>query len=114
MRTLQKENEDLKSQLKKADIAFDAPNPFDETIENNNEYDPDQGERILRRYITGDLAKRYFAMFWVEKMFMPKEERMADIFRNVITEGMMPCVQNNVVKKCFVMIVSTPKGLNLI
>jgi len=64
VRTLQKENEALKCQLKKADIAFDAPNPFEETIEGINEYDPDQGERILGRYITEDLAKRYFAMFW--------------------------------------------------
>ena len=98
VRTLQKENEALRSQLKKADIAFDAPNPFDKTIESINEYDPDQGERIHGRYITEDLAKRYFACFGVEKMFMPKEERMVDIFRSVITDGVMLCVQNNVVK----------------
>ena len=33
VRTLQIENEALKSQLKKAGIAFDAPNVFEETIE---------------------------------------------------------------------------------
>lgn len=54
----------MKSQLKKVNIAFDSPNPFEETIESTNEYDPDQGERILGRYITEDLAKRYFSMFW--------------------------------------------------
>ena len=64
VRTLQKENEALKSQLKKADIAFDGPNPFEETIESIHEYDPDQGDRILGKYITEDLAKRFFAMFW--------------------------------------------------
>jgi hypothetical protein len=47
-------------------------------------------------------------------MFMPKEERMADIFRSVITDGVMLCVQNNEVKKCFVMNVSTQNGLSLI
>ena len=46
VRTLQKENEALISQLKKADIAFYAPNPFEDTIESIYEYDPDQGERI--------------------------------------------------------------------
>lgn len=60
VRTLQKENEALKSQLKKADIAFDGPNPFEETIESIHEYDPDQGDRILGKYITEDLAKRPF------------------------------------------------------
>ena len=56
VRNLQQENEALTSQLKKADIAFDAPNPFEATIENINEYDPDQGERILGRYITEDIC----------------------------------------------------------
>ncbi len=64
VRTLQKENIDLKAQLKKADIAFDTLNPFEEKIESINEYDPDQGERIFGRYITEDLAKWFFAMFW--------------------------------------------------
>lgn len=64
VRTLQKENEALRSQLIKANIAFETPNPFEEKIESINEYDPDQGERILGRYITEDLAKRFFAMFW--------------------------------------------------
>ena len=64
VRALQKENEALKSQLKKADIAFDDFNPFEETIESINDYDPDQGERILGRYITENLARRFFAMFW--------------------------------------------------
>jgi hypothetical protein len=36
VRTLQKENVALKFQLKKAGIAFDAPNPFEETIESIN------------------------------------------------------------------------------
>ncbi|WP_342757437.1 hypothetical protein [Kineothrix sedimenti] len=63
VRALQKENDALKSQLKKADIAFDALNPFEETIESINEYDPDQGERILGRYMkiyNGGFSKTIF------------------------------------------------------
>lgn len=64
VRSLQDENKKLKAQLKKANIAYESENPFEEKIENAEEYDPDQGGRILSRYITEDLVNRYFAMFW--------------------------------------------------
>ncbi len=35
-----------------------------EKIETNKEYDHDQGGRIQRKYITEELANKYFAMFW--------------------------------------------------
>jgi hypothetical protein len=66
VRNLQAENQRLKEQLKEAGIPFDAENAFEEKIENNEEYDPDQGERIIERYITKDMAKWYFSMFWGE------------------------------------------------
>lgn len=64
VRSLQEENRKLKAQLEKANIAYEPENPFEEKIENAEEYDPDQGGRILSRYITEDLVNRYFAMFW--------------------------------------------------
>ncbi|WP_286153018.1 TOTE conflict system archaeo-eukaryotic primase domain-containing protein, partial [Sporofaciens musculi] len=51
-------------QLEKANIAYESENLFEEKIETNEEYDPDQGERILSKYITEDLVNKYFAMFW--------------------------------------------------
>lgn len=64
VRSLQKENKRLKEQLKKADIAYETENVFEEKIEDVSEYDPDQGERIIGRYITDNMVKRYFSMFW--------------------------------------------------
>lgn len=64
VRNLQDENRRLKMQLEKANIAYESENPFEEKIETNEDYDPDQGERILSKYITEDLVNKYFAMFW--------------------------------------------------
>ena len=64
VRSLQDENKRLKEQLDKANIPYDTENVFAEKIENLQEYDPDQGGRILSQYITKDLANRYFSMFW--------------------------------------------------
>ena len=64
IRDLQDENKRLKIQLEKANIAYESENLFEEKIETNEEYDPDQGERILSKYITEDLVNKYFAMFW--------------------------------------------------
>lgn len=64
VRSLQDENRRLKETLEKANIAYEKENVFENKIENIEEYDPDQGGRILDRYITKDLANRYFSMFW--------------------------------------------------
>ncbi len=64
VRNLQDENRRLKELLDKADIAYEPKNVFGEKIETNEEYDPDQGGRIQRKYITEELANKYFAMFW--------------------------------------------------
>lgn len=64
VRGLQNENKRLKVLLDKADIAYEPENVFEEKIETAQEYDPDQGERILYKYITDDLVNKYFAMFW--------------------------------------------------
>ena len=65
VRSLESENKRLKEKLAKANIPFDEENHFEESIESKQEYDPDQGERIIHpRFISEDMAKRYFSMFW--------------------------------------------------
>jgi hypothetical protein len=64
VRSLLSENRRLKEQLKSAKIPYEAENIFLKKIENMEEYDPDQGERILRKEITEDLANKFFVMFW--------------------------------------------------
>ena len=40
-------------------------NPFEEKIESAEEYDLDQGNRIVNPpYITEKMAMRFFSMFW--------------------------------------------------
>ena len=46
VRFLEYENRLLKEKMKKENIPYDEVNPFEETIYNVEEYDPDQGERI--------------------------------------------------------------------
>lgn len=64
VRSLQDENKKLKAQLNKANIAYESEHVFEEKIETAEEYDPDQGGRILSKYITEDMVNKYFAMFW--------------------------------------------------
>lgn len=64
VRSLQEENRRLKTQLDKANIVYEPLHVFDGGIESREEYDPDQGGRIVSKYITEDLAKQYFAMCW--------------------------------------------------
>ena len=65
VRLLEYENRLLKDKLKKENIPYDEVNPFEETIDNVEEYDPDQGERIVNPpYITDEMAQKFFAMFW--------------------------------------------------
>lgn len=65
VRLLEYENRLLKEKLKKENIPYNEANPFEETMDNLEEYDPDQGERIVNpQFITEEMARQYFAMFW--------------------------------------------------
>ena len=65
IRTLEYENRILKDKLKKENIPYDEVNPFEETIGNAEEYDLDQGARIVNpTFITEMMAIRFFSMFW--------------------------------------------------
>ena len=50
IRDLQEENRNLKDQLKTAGIAFSEQNHFSDGIEEIEDYDPDQGARIIRPF----------------------------------------------------------------
>mgnify|MGYP003376549548 CR=1 FL=1 len=52
VRLLEYENRLLKEKLKKENIPYDEVNPFEETIDNVEEYD--QGERIVNKYMLND------------------------------------------------------------
>ena len=65
VRLLEYENKILKDKLKKAGISYEEVNPFEEKIESAEEYDLDQGNRIVNPpYITEKMAIRFFSMFW--------------------------------------------------
>ena len=65
VRLLEYENRLLKDKLKKEHIPYDEVNPFEETIDNVEEYDPVQGERIVNpTFITEEMATHFFSMFW--------------------------------------------------
>ena len=57
VRKLFTENRRLKQQLKSANISFESEDPFSEQIEKKEEYDPDQGGRIISPYITEDMVR---------------------------------------------------------
>lgn len=65
VRLLEYENRLLKDKLKKENIPYEELNPFEETIENAEEYDLAQGARIVHpTFITEKMAIRFFSMFW--------------------------------------------------
>ena len=65
VRLLEYENKILKDKLKEAGIYYEEVNPFEEKIESAEEYDLDQGNRIVNPpYITEKMAIRFFSMFW--------------------------------------------------
>lgn len=112
VRLLEYENKILKDKLKKAGISYEEVNPFEEKIESAEEYDLDQGNRIVNPpYITEKMAIRFFSMFWGREDYMPEEERTGAIFHNVRIVGMTGFALNNVKRRYCVMNVKIPNGL---
>ena len=73
VRDLQKENKILKEQLKKANISFDENYIFEEKIEDTAEYDPDQGQRIIGKYITEEMANYFlYVLAWWNESSWPR------------------------------------------
>lgn len=115
VRNLQDENKKLKEKLDEANIPYEEINLFEQPIDKSAEYDPDQGGRIIHPgYITENMAKRFFAMFWGREDVYAKRARMVAIFLNVITAGIAICVLNNKRRKYIVMNVAIGNGQGLI
>lgn len=64
VRSLYVENRRLKQRLRDAGISYEEENAFQEAPEHREEYDPDQGARIVNRYITDEMVRGFFTMFW--------------------------------------------------
>lgn len=64
VRELQAENVQLRKQLDSAGIPYESRDVFEDGEDRHPEYDPDQGDRILDKYIDAALAQRFFGMFW--------------------------------------------------
>ena len=95
VRLLEYENRLLKDKLKKKNIPYDEVNPFEETIDNVEEYDPDQGERIVNPpYITEEMAQKFFAMFWGREDVYAKPELPTSKLTAWITSIFYPVLSN--------------------
>ena len=111
VRLLEYENKILKDKLKKAGISYEEVNPFEEKIESAEEYDLDQGDRIvIHRILQRKWQYVSFLCFGGEKMYMPEEERTGAIFHSVRIVGMTGFALNSVKRKCFVMNVKILNG----
>ena len=97
----------MKDKLKKENIPYDEVNPFEETIDNVEEYDPDQGERIVNPpYITEEMAQKFFAMFWGREDVYAKRGKNGGYFPQcdnrwdarlcIDTLKLMPRIQNQI------------------
>ena len=115
VRLLEYENKILKDKLKKAGISYEEVNPFEEKIESAEEYDLDQGNRIVNPpYITEKMAITFlFGCLGKRRCSMPEEERTGAIFHNVRIVGMTGFALNNVKRRCFVMKCENTKWISL-
>ena len=62
IRKLIEDNQELKDKLKQNNIPYKDTSYFD--IEENDNYDINQEDRIYEKEITPELAKRFYGMFW--------------------------------------------------
>ena len=111
VRLLEYENKILKDKLKKAGISYEEVNPFEEKIESAEEYDLDQGSRIVNPpYITEKMAIRFFSMFWGREDVYARRGKNGGYFPQCAIVGMTGFVLNNVKRRYFVMNVKIPNG----
>ena len=64
VRKLQIENSELKAILDKQGVLYEPKDIFDESVEEAEAYDPDQGGRIISKWITDEMVIRFYSMFW--------------------------------------------------
>ena len=63
VRKLQKENTNLKKLLDDHDIEYDSEKIID-AVDTPDDYDEDQGGRIIQVIPTLDMAKEFYSYFW--------------------------------------------------
>ena len=81
VRLLEYENKVLKERLKKENISYDDIKPFEEIVDHMESYDPDQGGRITApAFITEEMAKRFFSMFWGREDVYAKRSKHGGYF----------------------------------
>jgi hypothetical protein len=80
IRNLQKENKALRKLLDKSQIPYGESEVFSISLDAVEDYDPDQGSRIVNQYIDNELATRFFAMFWGRKDVFAKRARNGDYY----------------------------------
>ena len=80
IRRLQKENAELRLQLKNAEQNKAKESIFENNYEVEPEYDEDQGGRIISRYITADMATAFFTLFWGRQDVYAKRGRNGGYF----------------------------------
>ena len=84
-----------------------------EKIENTVEYDPDQGEQIISRFITENMANQSFAMFWGRTDVYAKRGKNGGYFPQC-DNRMMESVRNKGERRFVVKIVNIQNGQSLL
>lgn len=80
VRNLQKENRELRALLQRANVPCAQSEAFLDTPEKAEDYDPDQGARILRQPVSLDMAKRFYSMFWGREDVFAKRARNGNYY----------------------------------
>ena len=80
VRNLQKENRELRALLQRANVPCAQSEAFLDTPEKAEDYDPDQGARILRQPVSLDMAKRFYGMFWGREDVFAKRARNGNYY----------------------------------
>ena len=80
VRDLQKENKELRALLHRANVPCAQSEAFLDTPEKAEDYDPDQGARILRQPVNLEMAKRFYGMFWGREDVFAKRARNGNYY----------------------------------
>lgn len=95
IRKLEKENIELKKQLKTSNIVYDEQTFFDESILEKEEFDLDQGARINKRFITIDLARDFYKFFWGRQDVYAKRSKKGGYFPQCENRWKSCCPKQN-------------------
>ncbi len=99
VRKLEKENNDLKEQLRKLQIPFESENPFDEN-QNDFSYDDDQGGRIIPpRYIDDRMVDWFIGRFHGRFDVYARRGKNGGYFPQCFNRWKPVCPKNNGLKQ---------------